>query len=139
MSVRTHRFQSLTNRYAAVLASRLAATSVRVTPVPGKGFFAEIDAYIERQMRRLSISGAALTIVEGDEIVHRRHPLGASQPAAYLSPPIHRYSTHDAASAALASVTRNFLLQDACQRFAIMQSRISLPRMAEHDQEPDRV
>ena len=32
----------------------------------------EIDAYIEQQMARLNIPGAALAIVEGDEIVHLR-------------------------------------------------------------------
>jgi CubicO group peptidase (beta-lactamase class C family) len=34
--------------------------------------FEEIDAHIERQMERLNIPGAALAIVEGDEIVHLR-------------------------------------------------------------------
>jgi hypothetical protein len=32
--------------------------------------FAEIDAYVEQQMRRLNIPGASLAIVEGDEIAH---------------------------------------------------------------------
>jgi CubicO group peptidase (beta-lactamase class C family) len=34
--------------------------------------FQEIDAYTERQMARLNIPGAALAIVEGDEIAHLR-------------------------------------------------------------------
>src|SRR5215217_3599923 len=34
--------------------------------------FEEIDAHIERQMERLNIPGAALAIVEGDEIAHQR-------------------------------------------------------------------
>jgi CubicO group peptidase (beta-lactamase class C family) len=36
------------------------------------GAFEEIDAHIERQMERLNIPGAALAIVEGDEIAHLR-------------------------------------------------------------------
>lgn len=38
-----------------------------------------IDAYIEEQMRRLSIPGASLAIVEGDRIVHLRG-FGAARP-----------------------------------------------------------
>jgi CubicO group peptidase (beta-lactamase class C family) len=34
--------------------------------------YAALDAYIEQQMSRLRIPGAALAIVEGDRIVHRR-------------------------------------------------------------------
>jgi CubicO group peptidase (beta-lactamase class C family) len=34
--------------------------------------FEEIDAYVERQMKRLNIPGVALAIVEGDEIKHLR-------------------------------------------------------------------
>jgi CubicO group peptidase (beta-lactamase class C family) len=34
--------------------------------------FEEIDAYIERQMERLNIPGAALAVVEGNEIAHLR-------------------------------------------------------------------
>jgi CubicO group peptidase (beta-lactamase class C family) len=34
--------------------------------------FVEIDAYIEAQMKRLNVPGAALAIVEGDKIVHLR-------------------------------------------------------------------
>src|SRR5215217_6993278 len=34
--------------------------------------FEEIDAYVERQIDRLKIPGAALAIVEGDEIAHLR-------------------------------------------------------------------
>jgi CubicO group peptidase (beta-lactamase class C family) len=34
--------------------------------------FAEVDAYVEQQMRRLNIPGASLAIVEGDQIVHLR-------------------------------------------------------------------
>jgi CubicO group peptidase (beta-lactamase class C family) len=43
--------------------------------------FAEVDAYVEEQMRRFNIPGASLAIVEGDQIVHlrgfgRAHPDG---------------------------------------------------------------
>lgn len=38
----------------------------------GVDAFVEVDAYIERLMRRLKIPGAALAIVEGDKVVHRR-------------------------------------------------------------------
>jgi CubicO group peptidase (beta-lactamase class C family) len=34
--------------------------------------FGEIDAYVTEQMKRLNIPGAALVIVEGDQIVHQR-------------------------------------------------------------------
>jgi CubicO group peptidase (beta-lactamase class C family) len=34
--------------------------------------YPSIDAYVEGQMRRLHIPGAALAIVEGDQVVHRR-------------------------------------------------------------------
>ncbi len=37
-----------------------------------KETFSEIDVYIETQMKRLNIPGAALAIVEGDQIVHLR-------------------------------------------------------------------
>jgi CubicO group peptidase (beta-lactamase class C family) len=44
--------------------------------------FAAVDAYIEEQMKRLNIPGAALAVVQGDQIVHQRgfgkaHPGGA--------------------------------------------------------------
>jgi CubicO group peptidase (beta-lactamase class C family) len=38
----------------------------------GSASYEEIDAYIERQMDRLNIPGAALAIVAGDKIVHLR-------------------------------------------------------------------
>jgi len=34
--------------------------------------FAVLDAYIEKQMRRLNIPGASLAVVEGDQVVHLR-------------------------------------------------------------------
>ncbi len=42
-------------------------------------FYDAIDAYVEEQMQRLNIPGAALAIVEGDQIVHLRG-FGKAQP-----------------------------------------------------------
>ncbi len=44
--------------------------SVRVAA--GSRAYADVDAYVERQRRRLHIPGISLAIVEGDRIVHRR-------------------------------------------------------------------
>jgi CubicO group peptidase (beta-lactamase class C family) len=41
-------------------------------PVSKPSSYAAIDAYVEDQMRRLSIPGAGLVVVEGDRIVHMR-------------------------------------------------------------------
>ncbi len=41
--------------------------------------FAEVDAYVEEQMRRFSIPGASLAIVEGAQIVHLRG-IGRARP-----------------------------------------------------------
>jgi CubicO group peptidase (beta-lactamase class C family) len=46
----------------------------------------EIDAYIEQQMARLNIPGAAFAIVEGDKIVHLRG-FGQARPGGELSSP----------------------------------------------------
>jgi len=51
----------------------LAVTkAVRTKPDSKLPFFAAVDAYIEQQMHRLSIPGAALAVVEGGQIVHMR-------------------------------------------------------------------
>jgi CubicO group peptidase (beta-lactamase class C family) len=61
----------------------LAVDLLAVSPVPAKPVpednpaqnidgYERIDAYIEQQMKRLDIPGAALAIVEGDKIVHLR-------------------------------------------------------------------
>lgn len=41
-------------------------------PNAGPPAYAGLDAYIETQMRRFSIPGAVLAVVEGDQIVHQR-------------------------------------------------------------------
>src|SRR5512133_1010957 len=58
---------------AGLAACRLLfARSDSGKPAPGGTSYDGIDAYIEEQMRRLHIPGAALAIVEGDQIVHQR-------------------------------------------------------------------
>jgi CubicO group peptidase (beta-lactamase class C family) len=54
------------------LAFGLFATSVRAQPTPDRPSFDAIDAYIEQQMQRLNIPGAAVAIVDGDKIAHLR-------------------------------------------------------------------
>jgi CubicO group peptidase (beta-lactamase class C family) len=51
------------------LAFSVAASS---KPAPKPSSYAAIDTYVEGQMKRLAIPGAALAIVEGDSIVHMR-------------------------------------------------------------------
>ena len=53
----------------------------------GSAAYETIEAYLEQQMRRLRIPGAALAIVEGDRIVHLRG-FGAARPGGPgVSPP----------------------------------------------------
>lgn len=59
----------------AVLALALKGLAVgrsRPKPASSSTPYNEIDRYIEAQMARLSIPGAALVIVEGEQIVHAR-------------------------------------------------------------------
>jgi CubicO group peptidase (beta-lactamase class C family) len=48
--------------------------------------YADIDAYVESQMRRLHIPGASLAIVEGDRIVYLRG-FGRARPAGEIPTP----------------------------------------------------
>jgi CubicO group peptidase (beta-lactamase class C family) len=48
--------------------------------------YEEIDAYVEQQMHLLNIPGAALVIVEGDRIVHRRG-FGQARPGGEIPTP----------------------------------------------------
>jgi len=57
---------------AMFVTRKLLATSGSTGPTSGSTPYGSIDAYIERQMRRLHIPGASLAIVEGDKTVHRR-------------------------------------------------------------------
>ena len=51
---------------------RNSADRTSQSDAPQSDAFEEIDAHIERQMERLNIPGAALAIVEDDEIAHLR-------------------------------------------------------------------
>jgi CubicO group peptidase (beta-lactamase class C family) len=67
----------------ALVFKAFAASSRRSNPAHGHASsgiqFDKIDAYIEGQMKRLNIPGAALAVVEGDRIVHVRG-FGKSRP-----------------------------------------------------------
>lgn len=54
------------------LIRRAFARSTRAKPAAGGTSYDEIDAYVERQMRRLNMPGVSLAIVEGDKVVHLR-------------------------------------------------------------------
>src|SRR5918994_1728560 len=56
----------------ALFADRRARRTTAPDNTSQSNDFEEIDAHIERQMERLNIPGAALAIVEGDEIAHLR-------------------------------------------------------------------
>jgi len=56
---------------ALTLAPRFFSRAASARSVDGEPF-GEIDAFLEREMGRLNVTGAALVIVEGDEIVHLR-------------------------------------------------------------------
>jgi CubicO group peptidase (beta-lactamase class C family) len=57
---------------ALALIPRLFAQPASAEPASGSASYDAIDAYVERQMRRLNIPGVSLAIVEGDKIVHLR-------------------------------------------------------------------
>lgn len=54
------------------LASKLTQAVQTARPTAGNASYETIDAFVEDQMRRLHIPGAALAIVEGDRMVHLR-------------------------------------------------------------------
>jgi CubicO group peptidase (beta-lactamase class C family) len=54
------------------LADRASQSKSPAGAAPQPSPFAALDAYIQSQMNRLNIPGAALAIVEGDRIVHTR-------------------------------------------------------------------
>jgi len=64
----------------ALARARLAsARGASAKPTARPSDYAALDAYVEEQMRRLNIPGAALAVVEGDRIVHMRG-LGRARP-----------------------------------------------------------
>jgi CubicO group peptidase (beta-lactamase class C family) len=54
------------------LFSRTLAKPAAVKPATHNSSYDAIEAYVEAQMRRLNIPGAALAIIEGDQIVYQR-------------------------------------------------------------------
>ena len=74
---------------SSAIRAMLALATRRIVPLlpakpisdeaPHSGIVAAIDAYINRHMNRLNVPGAALAIVEGDQIVHLRG-LGRARP-----------------------------------------------------------
>jgi CubicO group peptidase (beta-lactamase class C family) len=54
------------------LIRRAFATRASAEPVTNSSSYDAIDAYVEREMRRLKVPGVSLAIVEGDRIVHLR-------------------------------------------------------------------
>ena len=81
MNVKKLLFPSLAFGTVLALARWLFAKPASNIATAHHNSYAEIDAYIEQQMRRLNIPGVSLAIVEGAEIVHLRgfghaHPRG---------------------------------------------------------------
>jgi len=64
---------------ALTLAPRLFSRIVSARSAADSEPFGEIDAFLEQEMGRLNVTGAALVIVEGDEIVHF-HGFGRARP-----------------------------------------------------------
>jgi CubicO group peptidase (beta-lactamase class C family) len=65
-------FGSVVVGAALSLTRKLFATTGSAEPASNRASYEAIDAYVEGQIRRLKIPGAALAIIEGGEIVHLR-------------------------------------------------------------------
>ncbi len=72
MNIRKFFFLSSVICVILVLTSILFFRAILAKPIPDIVNFEKIDTYIEQQMDRLHIPGAALAIVEDDKIVHLR-------------------------------------------------------------------
>jgi CubicO group peptidase (beta-lactamase class C family) len=72
MKVKRLIFGSLAVGAGLALTRKLLATAGSVQAVRHRSSYDAIDAYIEREMRRLNIPGVSLAIVERDRIVHTR-------------------------------------------------------------------
>ena len=57
---------------ALTLVRLASARGASAKPAAKSSIYAAMDAYVEEQMKRLNIPGAALAVVEGDRIVHMR-------------------------------------------------------------------
>jgi CubicO group peptidase (beta-lactamase class C family) len=92
MSNKKFVFQSLVGCAVLVLALRALArrlTQARQSPKreTSDTSFNEVDIFIEAQMKRLNIPGAALAIVDGNQIVHLRG-FGRARPAGEAPSPV---------------------------------------------------
>jgi CubicO group peptidase (beta-lactamase class C family) len=72
MNLRKLIFGSFFLGSALAMTRTIFAKTASAKPAFPGGSYDSIDAYIERQMRRLKIPGVSLAIVEGDQIVHLR-------------------------------------------------------------------
>src|SRR5690349_15259442 len=72
VSIKNILFQSSDVCAVLALMLRLFAKPASAKPLSHSVSYDTIDAYVEQQMRRLHIPGAALAIVDGDQIVHLR-------------------------------------------------------------------
>lgn len=57
---------------ALALTRKLLATTASAKPAANGASYDAIDAYVEKEMRRLNMPGVSLAIVEDDQIVHLR-------------------------------------------------------------------
>ena len=65
-------FSGMALLYTLLRRAFSASVSPATTVYSSAASFAVIDAFIEREMRRMKMPGVALAIVEGDRIVHQR-------------------------------------------------------------------
>lgn len=72
MNLKRFLFPSLLVGAVLALILRVFARHTSAKPVTNSASYDAIDAYVERQMRRLKMPGVSLAIVEGDKIVHLR-------------------------------------------------------------------
>lgn len=72
MNIKKFLFPSLLACTVLALIRRVFAGPASAGTVTGGASYEAIDAYVEREMRRLKMPGASLAIVEGDQIVHLR-------------------------------------------------------------------
>ena len=79
MAIKKLLFPGLLVCTALALVFRRVARPAPLKSSPNHGAYDSIDAFIEKQMRRLSIPGASFAIVAGDQIVHCQG-LGQARP-----------------------------------------------------------
>jgi len=79
MKLKTFLFTSLLIGSALALIHRVFAKPASSKPYSKSGSYDDVDAFIEREMRRLKMPGVSLAIVEDNKIVHLRG-FGRSRP-----------------------------------------------------------